>query len=80
MCIVSSQCFEKWKDSNCIISYLVNNISKSRKYTWTKESRTAKMIEKDCPESCLCCYRKKSNLRLEHWFSKYYLFSEFRKK
>ena len=24
--------FDKWKDSNCIISYLVNNISKSRKY------------------------------------------------
>ncbi|KAG4096734.1 glycoside hydrolase superfamily [Neocallimastix lanati (nom. inval.)] len=27
---------------NCIISYLVNNIPKSRKYTWTKESRTLK--------------------------------------
>ena len=25
-----------------IISYLVNNILKSRKYTWTKESRTLK--------------------------------------
>jgi hypothetical protein len=36
------KCFEKWKDSNCIISYLVNNIQKSRKYTWTKESRTLK--------------------------------------
>jgi len=36
------KCFEKWKDSNCIISYLVNNIPKSRKYTWTKESRTLK--------------------------------------
>jgi len=34
--------FDKWKDSNCIISYLVNNIPKSRKYTWTKESRTLK--------------------------------------
>jgi len=34
--------FEKYKDSNCIISYLVNNIPKSRKYTWTKESRTLK--------------------------------------
>jgi len=30
------KCFDKWKDSNCIISYLVNNIQKSRKYTWTK--------------------------------------------
>jgi hypothetical protein len=36
------KCFEKWEDSNCIISYLVNNILKSRKYTWTKESRTLK--------------------------------------
>jgi len=36
------KCFNKWKDSNCIISYLVNNITKSRKYTWTKESRTLK--------------------------------------
>jgi len=36
------KCFDKWKDSNCIISYLVNNISKSRKYTWTKENRTLK--------------------------------------
>ena len=32
----------QWKDSNCIISYFVNNIPKSRKYTWTKESRTLK--------------------------------------
>ena len=36
------KCFDKWKDSNYIISYLVNNIPKSRKYTWTKESRTLK--------------------------------------
>jgi len=36
------KCLDKWKDSNCIISYLVNNIPKSRKYTWTKESRTLK--------------------------------------
>ena len=36
------KCFDKWKDLNCIISYLVNNIPKSRKYTWTKESRTLK--------------------------------------
>ena len=36
------KCFDKWKGSNCIISYLVNNISKSRKYTWTKESTTLK--------------------------------------
>jgi len=39
---LKSKCFDKWKDSNCIISYLVNNIPKSRKYTWTKESRTLK--------------------------------------
>ena len=42
MCFVSSKCIDKWKDSNCIISYLVNNIPKSRKYTWTKESRALK--------------------------------------
>jgi len=36
------KCLDKWNDSNCIISYLVNNIPKSRKYTWTKESRTLK--------------------------------------
>jgi len=36
------KCFDKLKDSNCIISYLVNNIPKSRKYTWTKESTTLK--------------------------------------
>jgi len=36
------KCFDKWKDSNCIISYLINNIPKSRKYAWTKESRTLK--------------------------------------
>ena len=34
--------FDKWKDSKCIISYLVNNIPKSRKYIWTKESRNHK--------------------------------------
>ena len=36
------KCFDKWKDSNCTISYLVNNIPKSRKYMWMKESRTLK--------------------------------------
>jgi len=25
------KCFDKWKDSNCIISYLLNNIPKSKK-------------------------------------------------
>ena len=29
---LKSKCFNKWKDSNCIISHLVNNIPKSRKY------------------------------------------------
>jgi len=38
------------------------------------------MIEKDCPERCSCCYRKNCNPRLEYWFSKYYLFREFRMK
>jgi len=37
------------------------------------------MIEEDCPERCPC-YRKNSNPRLEHWFSKCYLFHEFRMK
>ena len=42
-CVLSQvKCFDKWKDSNYIISYLVNNIPKTRKYTWTKESRTLK--------------------------------------
>ncbi len=30
------------KNTNYIISSLVNNIPKSRKYSWTKESRTLK--------------------------------------
>ncbi|ORX54320.1 hypothetical protein BCR36DRAFT_441226, partial [Piromyces finnis] len=34
------RCFNKWKNSNCIISYLVNYIPKFRKYTWCKSSRT----------------------------------------
>ena len=38
------------------------------------------MIEEDCPERCPCCYRKNSNPRLEHWFSKCHLFREFRMK
>jgi len=38
------------------------------------------MIEENCPERCLCCYRKNSNPWLEHWFSKWYLFREFRIK
>ena len=38
------------------------------------------MIEEDCLEWCLCCYRKNSNPRLEHWFSKCYLLREFRMK
>jgi len=38
------------------------------------------MIEDDCPERCPWCSRKNSNPRLDHWFSKCYLFGEFRKK
>ena len=34
--------FDKWKDSNCIISLLANNIPKFRKYTWMKERRILK--------------------------------------
>jgi len=50
---------------------------------YTFDARVAKVanrIEDDCPEQCHCyCYRKKnSNPRLEHWFSKGYLFREFR--
>jgi len=43
-------------------------------------AKAAKMIEEDCPERCPCCYRKNSNPRLEHWFSKCYLFREFQMK
>ena len=31
-------------------------------------------------DNYLCCYREYSNTRLEHWFSKCYLFREFRIK
>ena len=37
-------------------------------------------IEDNCPEWCPCCYRENRNLQLKHWFSKCYLFREFRKK
>jgi hypothetical protein len=33
-------------------------------------AKTAKMIEDYCLERYPCCYRKNSNSRLEHWFSK----------
>jgi len=39
---LKSNILKKWKNSNCIISYLVNNIPKSREFTGTKESRTLK--------------------------------------
>ena len=42
--------------------------------------KLANMIEEDCLERFPCCYRKNSNPRLEHWFSKCYLFREFRMK
>ncbi|OUM60837.1 hypothetical protein PIROE2DRAFT_13316, partial [Piromyces sp. E2] len=38
--LAQNRCFEKWKESNCTISTLVNNIPKHRKYFWSKESRT----------------------------------------
>ncbi|OUM61892.1 hypothetical protein PIROE2DRAFT_12007, partial [Piromyces sp. E2] len=37
--LAQNRCFEKWKESKCIISTLVNNIPKHRKYFWCKESR-----------------------------------------
>ena len=37
--LIQTRCFNKWKSSNCIISYMVNNIPKTRKHTWTKESK-----------------------------------------
>ena len=43
-------------------------------------AKATKIIEEDCPERCPYCYRKNSNPRLEHWFSKGYLFPEFRMK
>ena len=43
---------------------------------YVRVAKAAKMIEKDCPERCPCCYRKNSNPRLVHWFSKCYLFRE----
>jgi len=155
--IAQVRCFKKWKNSKCIISDLLRNISRCRHHAWDKESKiladklrkfpskktilnfywdrdmagksikakayknnnfektreylklnykypefsigfrwvlharcgykfnahvakAAKMIEEDCPERCPCCYRKNSNPRLEHWFSKCYLFREFRMK
>lgn len=39
--IAQVRCFNKWKDSQCIIGNLVNNIPPMRYfYTWTKESKT----------------------------------------
>jgi len=38
------------------------------------------MIKDDCSEYCPCCYREGNYPRLEHWFSKYYLFRRFRLK
>ena len=39
--IAQIRCFNKWKDSLCIIGYLVNDIPPMRYfYTWAKESKT----------------------------------------
>jgi len=155
--IAQVRCFKKWKNSKCIISNLLRDITRCRSHEWDKESKiiadkldkfpskkailnfywdrdmagksikakaynnnnfektreylklnykypefsdgfrwvlrarceykfdarvakAAKMIEEDCSERCPCCYRKNSNPRLEHWFSKCYLFREFRVK
>jgi len=53
------------------------------RYGYKFDARVAKaanMFENDCPERCPCCYKENSNPRLEHWFSKCYLFREFRMK
>ena len=36
---MQTRCFNKWKSSNCIISSLVTNVPKTRKHTWTKQSK-----------------------------------------
>ena len=33
------RCYNKWKDSKCIISHIVNKTSKHKKYTWSKSSK-----------------------------------------
>jgi len=34
------RCFKKWENSNCIISYFVNNIHSDKHYMWTRSSKT----------------------------------------
>ncbi|KAG4097192.1 hypothetical protein H8356DRAFT_1351695 [Neocallimastix lanati (nom. inval.)] len=65
---------DKWKDLNCIISYLVNNNPKSRKYTWTKESRTLKRkLEKRSTEF----YDKNRFKEISDIIKLYYEYLEF---
>jgi len=33
------RCYNKWKNSSCIIAHLVNNIPTLSHYSWTKKSR-----------------------------------------
>ena len=33
------RCFEKWKNSKCIISDLLRDISRCRRHAWDKESK-----------------------------------------
>ena len=38
--LAQRRCFNKWKDSKCIINKLINNIPRMKFYSWCKESRT----------------------------------------
>ena len=45
--IAQVRCFKKWKNSNCIISALLKNISSCRCHPWDKESNIlAKKLDK----------------------------------
>ena len=45
--IAQVRCFKKWKNSNCIISALLKNISSCRRHPWDKESNIlAKKLDK----------------------------------
>jgi len=37
--IVQVRCFKKWKNSKCIISNLLRDISRCRRHAWDKESK-----------------------------------------
>ena len=76
------RCFEKWKSSNCIISSLVNNIPKHRKYFWSKESRylSRKLAKFETRNKILEYYWKRDFLKESIKAKKYikYKFEETR--